>query len=108
MPRLEPFQLGGDDPHRRERDCQLGQREPLERTARHSEQLERGREVRDGLGANRFVGDQLRGELGDLCERFADLGGVGACESGGDAGGAQRPGGVFGNTRQCLGKFQCL
>jgi len=106
--RSEPFEIGRDDTHRRERDRQLRQRQRVERAAFDRKQLERARDIGNGLGTDRLVGDQQRGELGDLREAGADRGGVSVGETGGNACRTQRPGGVLRNPRQGLGEFESL
>ena len=91
--------------HRGERDGQLRERGSLERAARHRQQLERRRDVGDWFGANRVVGDQEGGELGDLREGGADVGGVAARLTRADARGAEGTGGMRGHTRQRVGEF---
>jgi hypothetical protein len=106
--RLETLQIGCGDTHRRERHRQLGERQCFERAAFHAEQLERRADVGHGLGADRLVGDEQRGQLGNLGKRGADRGGVLRGRAGADAGGAQRPGGVLGDACQGLREFECL
>jgi hypothetical protein len=106
--RSEPLEIRRNDTHRRKRDRQLCQRQRVERAAFDRKQLERARDIGNGLGTDRLVGDQQRGELGDLSETGADPGGVGVGESRCDACRTQGPGGVLRNTRQGLGEFESL
>ena len=64
------------------------------------------RDVGNGLGADRVISDQERGELGDLSELRANAGGIGSGTSGSDTGGSQGPGGMLCNPRQGLGEFE--
>jgi hypothetical protein len=64
------------------------------------------RDVGNGLGADRLVGDQQRRQLGNLGESLADGPCIGVGEASRDACRTQRPCGVRGNARQGLGKFQ--
>jgi hypothetical protein len=78
----------------------------FERAARHIQQLERFRDIGDGLGPDRVVRDQQRRQLGDLGEALADGRCIGVGEASGDACRTQRPGGMRCDARQGLGKFE--
>jgi hypothetical protein len=106
--RTEAFEICRNDPHRGERDRQLSARRRFERAARHREQLERFRDIGNGLGADRVVGDEQRRQLGDLGQGLADGRCIGVRKARCDACGTQRPGGVLCNARQGLGKFERL
>ena len=106
--RAKALEIGRDNAHRGERDRQLRERRRVERTALDREQLERLCDVGNRLGANRFVGDQQRRQLGDLRERVADRRGIRVGESRGDACRTQGPRGVLGHPRESLGKFERL
>ena len=106
MRRSQPLEIRRDDAHRGEGNRQLRQRQRVERAAFDRKQLERARDIGNGLGTDRLVGNQQRGELGDLREAGADRGGVGVGETGGNACRTQRPGGVLRNPRQGLGEFE--
>ncbi len=102
----EALQVGRGDARRRERDRQLGERRAFERAPRDAEQLERGRDVGDGLGANAVIGDEQRGELGNLREAGADgdrISGGGAAHH---ASRAEGPGGVRRHARERGGEFE--
>jgi len=66
------------------------------------------RDVGNGLGPNRVVGDEQRRQLGDLGQGLADGRGIGIGKASCDACRTQRPGGVRCNARQGLGKFERL
>ncbi|OLC87451.1 MAG: hypothetical protein AUI86_06740 [Gemmatimonadetes bacterium 13_1_40CM_3_66_12] len=102
----ETLEIGRDDAHGGERDGQLRKCRCFERAAGDIEQLERWRDIGDRLGTDRVVGDQQRGQLGDLPEAGADRGGVGVRKTSGNACRTQGPGGVVRNPRQGLGEFE--
>ena len=77
-----------------QRAPQLRQPGPFERAPRHAQELQGGGNIGDRLGPNRVVGEEEGGELCYLCERGADGVGIGGGRTAGDAGGAERPGGV--------------
>ena len=108
MRRPDPFEVGCNDSHRGERDGELGQRERVECTARHIEQRQRLRDVGHCLGADRLVGYQQRGQLGDLRECVADRRGSGFGEAGCNACRTQGPGGMCCDPRERLGELECL
>jgi len=66
------------------------------------------RDVGNGLGPNRVVGDEQRRQLGDLGQGLADGGCIGVRKASCDACRTQRPGGVRGNARQGLRKLERL
>jgi hypothetical protein len=103
---IDALEVRCGDAHRGERHGQLGQRQRVERASRNVEQLEGFADVGHRLGADRVVGDEQRGELGDLGERGANRSGIGVGEASGDAGCAQRPSGVLRDARQGLGKLE--
>ena len=106
MRRIEAFEIGCHNAHRRESHRQLSQRERLEHAARHIEQLQRLRDIGNRRGLDRFVSDEQRRKLGHLRQRVADGSGIRIGESRGDPGGTQGPGGVRCDSRQGLGKFE--
>jgi len=74
----------------------------------NGQQFERRRDVGNRLGADRFVRDQQRRQLGDLGKRIADRSGIRIGDSRCDACRTQRPRGVLRHPREGLGKFQGL
>jgi len=106
--RSQPLEIRRDDAHRGEGDRQLRQRQRVERTALDGEQLERSRDIGHRLGADRVVGDQQGGELGDLSEVGADRRSIRGGETSSDACRTQGPGGVRSDSRQGLGEFERL
>ena len=79
-----------------------------QRYALHRQQLERCRDIGNGLCPDRVVGDQQRRQLGDLSQAIADGHCIGVGEASCDACRTQRPGGVRCHARQGLGEFECL
>ena len=102
----EAFEICRNDAHRRERNRQLGTGRPLERAARHIQQLQRFRDIGNGLGPDRVLRDQQRRQLGDLGEALADGRCIGVGEASCDACRAQRPGSMRCDARQGLGEFE--
>ena len=74
--------------------------------ARHIQQVERCRDIGNGLGPDRVVRDQQRRQLGDLREALADGRCIGVGEASCDAGRTQRPGSMRCDARQGLGEFE--
>ena len=106
MRRAEAPEVSCSHAHRSKRDRELGERRALEGAALDREQFERLRNIGNRLGADRFVRDQQRRQLGDLGKRVANARGIDGGETGGDAGGTKWPCGVRSDARQCLRKFQ--
>ena len=105
---IDALEIGGSHSHRRQRHGQLRERQRLERAARDIEQLERLRDVGNGFGADRVVGDEQRRELGDLRQALADPRGIRIGTTGCDACRTQGPSGVLRHPRQGLGKLECF
>ena len=105
---VDAFEIGCGHSHRSECNGQLRERGRFEGAAGNVEQLERLRDVGNRLGANRVIGNEQRGQLGDLRQRGANRRGIVLGTTGCDARGTQGSGGVLRHTRQGLGKFQCV
>ncbi len=103
---IEALQVGRDNAHRGEGHGELGERLRFERAARHIQQVERFRDIGNGLGPDRVVRDQQRRQLGDLSEALADGRCIGVGEASCDAGRTQRPGSMRCDARQGLGEFE--
>jgi len=104
----EPSQLRRGDAAGGERPGERRELEAFERAAGHRQQLERRRDVGDGLGANGVVVEQQRGELGDLRQRRPDHLGVAGRSAGTHPCGAEWPGGVRRHPLERGREFQCV
>jgi len=103
---VEALQVGRDNAHCGEGHGELGKRLRFERAARHIQQLQRFRDIGNGLGPDRVVRDQQRRQLGDLREALADGRCIGVREASCDACRTQRPGSMRCYAGQGLGEFE--